>query len=235
MKQVKRRLLTAVGAGGLALLLAGQAPAVTLPGVVTEIPEEPGKTVAGVQVAKASPDLLSFEVPLYVTMAAVEGPALVCPDNYSIRNSSKAPDGSDVAIAVTGITVQKSPGSAWTLTDGVPVGKELSFSVGHVPLPSLTDADWTPVNIKVDGSAFYSTSSNQYLPIPSTDPGLRVPLAGTLPDGWTPGNKAAAPQFRLQYTVSMLDTGGHPMEVIYQGPEKGEAQQSGTPAEAAGN
>lgn len=233
----KARMWLLPSAVCLAVLMAGQAPAAEGPGLSPEpftgIPEEPGKTVAGVQVSKAVSDHLSFEVPLYVTMAAVEGPELLCPGNYSIRNTSKAPDGSAAAIAVTGLTVQKAPGSTWTLAD-VPVsGRQLSFSVGKVPLPELPDDNWKPVNIKVADSAFYSVDSGQYRPIPST--GLLLPLEGRLPAGWSPESKAgAAAQFRLRYSVSLLDKGGNPIGVVYQGPVKEEAQQSVSPNAGGG-
>lgn len=95
---------------------------------------------------------LSVEVPLYLTLAVVKEPTtaaqLVAPDNYYIKNTSKAANGNDVAsysVGITGVHIDSLSGG-WTLADyaTTPTGTSKTMTL------NFTGNPWFYDNTQVD-------------------------------------------------------------------------------------
>lgn len=235
MKKTTNRLLWAAVAlvalsGVTALAAPGSNP---LPGVLPQdIPfntPAPGETLVGVQVTRQDPQTLTFEVPLYMTVAVVNGAGgvdatVVCPTAYAIKSTTVAADNTPADIAVTGMAVKGATGGSWSLAQGTPTGpNSIGLSIGGVRLPDVAKGDGglKPVDLKAAGSMFYT--AGKYTPVPNDNIGLTLPIEGFLPAGTkVTADKAPTPQFRCIYTVSLLDTNKAPIGVLYGGPSKAE-------------
>lgn len=233
----KRRLLC----GGLALGLAGAIAggALAAPALAAPVPTQEGKTAVGVQTVDVAPTSLSYTVPLYLTVAAAAdmsgGSRLVVPEGYSLRNTTgSAPDGSYPDIVVTDVEVRGIPGGTWSLRAQPASGKELSLSVGDLVLPDVNAGNTKPQQADLKGSSnsFYDSVNGAYRQIPGGPESAAVPLPidGALAPGFTPGDAKAAAQFRIKYTVSLLDRNGNPVGISYEGPSKEEMANPGTTA-----
>lgn len=103
-----------------------------------DIPYVDGETSLGVQVVESVPsDTLSFEVPLYVTMAVEDlNEQVILPDNYGITNLSTNHLGQGVDMAV--IWVEATPRSTndyWKFVEETPeLENEMQFNIGGIPV-----------------------------------------------------------------------------------------------------
>lgn len=225
-----RRFLGAGLALGLAGIFSGGALAASFPTA------QPGKTAVGVQTADMDPQNLSFTVPLYLTVAAVSdkagSPGVIVPEGYLLRNTtSSTPDGSYPGIVVTKLDVQGVAGGTWSLKGDPTARKDIRLSVGGLVLPDVNAGKGTPKSVETNAAdnSFYDAGTGKYRPIPG-GPGaeaLVLPVAGSLSPGFVPGEERAAAQFRIRYTVSLLDGQGAPVGISYEGPAKEAAAEPG--------
>lgn len=201
---------------------------------LTEEQEEYGHSTFSVIVGQQNADTVSFEVPLYVTMAAIGGQEeLLVPTNYSITNTSgkyiddDTEDVDSYSIIVAGISFTKLESATYSTveTKGTEY-YELMFSLGGITMPPISrdEAEITvDVNMTTQGSVFYSGS--QYTIIPAIgDTELPIPLVATLSD--VPNfesNKAATAQYKICYTVSPVNAGGDVLGFVYAGDNKADA------------
>lgn len=222
-------LLSALGMAAYAAPIP--VPTATVDPEIDIGPGTPDKTTVGVAVSQASPQVLSVEVPLYVTVAVTNDangtgqPGFVAPtESYKIKNRTYNPDGSIADVGVTGISVSGvGTGGLWSIVPAVnnaSVNKEVSLSIGGIPLPAVNaaDADSVPVNIKVAGSPFYDLTAGRFLPVDPAGTGQELTIAGAVSEAYSVGDSvAAAPQFRLKYTIALLDSAGRPIGVTAAG------------------
>lgn len=199
-------------------------------GELTDDQEEYGHTTLSILYAKQNPNNVSFEVPLYVTMAATGGKtSITMPTNYSIKNTSaKYVEGNDdiaaYDIAVVGINFTKLKGATYaTVESAGTTAYEMLFSIGGVIMPAINiesgevslDAD-----MKANTSVFYS--NNQFKAIPASgDVELNIPLSATL--GTAPyfdGNNTPVAQFKVCYTVGAMNASGDVLGSVYAGDNK---------------
>ena len=233
MEKTTNRLLWAalalVALSGVTALAApvSNPPSGILPQDIPFSTPAPGETLVGVQVTRQDPQKLTFEVPLYMTVAVVNGAGdtdatVVCPTAYAIKSTTVSADGTEADIAVTGMAVKGAAGGSWSLAQGTPTGpNSIGLSIGGVRLPDVAkgDGEVKPVDLKAAGSLFYTTGTQKYTPIPNDNIGLTLPIQGFLPAGTkVTADKAPTPQFRCIYTVSLLDKIGAPIGVLYDGP-----------------
>lgn len=245
---IKRRVLRGLLCAALTAALVVPLSALTYGPVAPDgFPDavDPGKTLVGVQTADTDSSSLSYTVPLYITLAVTNQkgtPTVLAPDNYRMTNSSLTPNNSPAAIAVTGIDVEGVKGRTWKLTPHPQVAQsgqpsEISLSLGDVILPELaTDATKAvPANIKVNTphNAFYNAGDGTYKPIAGKDKGgTSIPIVGKLATGFTIDQDVpVVPQFRIHYTVSLLNKANKPIGMFYQGPDptKSNPSAGGTP------
>lgn len=218
---------------GMAAALAGALAAGALAAAVPPFPgAKPGETTVGVQTVDIDPARLSFTVPLYLTVAATQDadgvPQVIAPDGYLLRNTTgSVPDGSYPEIAVSGVRVHSVPGGTWSLAANPEAQKEISLTIGGLPLPALA-AGGGPVDAALTAaeSEFYDYEAGTLKPIPGgpAAPGKNLTVVGALSADFTPEEKRAAAQFRITYTVSLLDEGGQPVGVFYEGPTAEDAK-----------
>lgn len=241
LKKSLRRLLAALAAcsaltaGGMAL---GVSPPPGFP------PTQPGKTTVGVQTADLPPDNLSFTVPLYLTVAAIPSPGggqIIAPDGYALRNTTaKLPNGSYPDIAVTGLEVSGVAGGTWSLSATPTQAKEVSLTIGGVTLPEVSAASQTPAaaDLTAGDNSFYDPAgkgSFRSVPGGPDAEALPLPVSGVLSSAFSADPARAAAQFRVTYTVSLLDGAGMPVGAYYGGPTGAEAAAPApTPAPTAG-
>lgn len=177
-------------------------------------------------------DQLSFEVPLYVTMAVVDNQnKVVTPDNYRIYNTTRVdPDNYQTAwdIGITGVSFTKLPGSTYKTIDNATTfdaGKkdEIKLSIGGVWMPALGSAATATVDLtnaaNYDGTVntpLYNQADGKPTPIKGGQ-FLALPINGEVrPDTRTAS--AAAAQFKVTYMVSALDKNtGKPIGNPYAG------------------
>lgn len=194
------------------------------------IPYVDGETSLGVQVVDSTPsDTLSFEVPLYVTMAVadLDGDVIV-PDEYGITNFSQDPNNTGVDIAVVWVeATSRSTNSYWnfveTLTevDDVDEGEEqnidneMVLNIGGIPV--VIDGD-EPTLLDLHNSVFYNNEESKYVPIAYEDR-VQLDIVGKVKPSLRTADdsKTAVAQFSIKYTVSQLDESGEPVGVYYEG------------------
>ncbi|MGO5116315.1 hypothetical protein ACTQ33_15115 [Candidatus Avoscillospira sp. LCP25S3_F1] len=187
---------------------------------------QPGQTAVGVQVTGANVDVLSYEVPLYVTLAVVDHGGqteVICPDAdaYYIENTSPTrPDGQETAVAVTEVTVSTVPGGTWDLVEGTPdAAGELALTIGGLALPAVEAGTGTSFTVEIAQSAdsvFYADTA--YVELTGSNRQLSLPIAGEAV-ALDAESKPAA-QFKLRYTVSLLDADGDPIGVFVENPTR---------------
>lgn len=187
---------------------------------------QPGQTAVGVQVTGANVDVLSYEVPLYVTLAVVDNGGqteVICPDAdaYYIENTSPTrPDGQETAVAVTEVTVSSVPGGTWDLVTGTPdAAGEVALTIGDLALPAVEAGTGTSSTVEIAqsaDSAFYADQA--YVKLTGNNRQLSLPITGEAV-GLGEESKPAA-QFKLRYTVSLLDADGDPIGVFVENPTR---------------
>ena len=187
--------------------------------------------------AAVSTTQISFEVPLYVTMAAVNGAeSMVVPsaDKYFIRNTCRADaEGKKQALGICGIKAEM--GELWAIKS-VPGEKyDMSFTLGGYPFGDLakkekrTFFDRTDWNQKLtETNAFFlkaedNTAAGNKKPglVPITDK-LELPIQSAIANAERKNTKTV-PAFQVIYTVCAVDDQGQPMASVYVGNDKEEA------------
>lgn len=170
----------------------------------------------------------SFEVPLYITTAAVSNKAeLLCPENYDIKNTGST------NIGVLSLTVAKADGSTWeTVTTDPLADKKVKLTIGGLTLPEVTDAkkSATVTFLKTqDDCAFYGKTTGKTNKLTAIEPSNTLSAAAAA-GASTKGleitgkvfsqkrsNIKAAAQFKVTYVVSALDNNGDPIGITYVG------------------
>lgn len=194
----------------------------------------------------------SFEVPLYVTMAAVSNAdyeagtpgkdfdpsKLVTPEGYDIKNSSTK-GGS--AIAIRTLDVEMYDTATWSIIENgqAPNGdKEMTFSIGTLNLKAQTKGTTHTYGIKGSGATtefdapgtFSGTdggmkelTAGQYMSTGSTNVGKGITLQGNIKSAVrTKGDTVA--QFRVVYHMVATDGKGNvKTAAAYVGDNKKEA------------
>lgn len=187
-----------------------------------------GNTTISIMQAKVDPHNVSFTVPLYVTLAVVEGePDVKVPDNYGITNTSTAAEGTvddNYNIGVTAMSFERLGDYKTVKAENVGNDpKNIYLNIGGMDMPALD-----------------STSASQIAPVPMTGGVLGTPTAptpitvgefkkleinGTVSTTHTPprDEAAAAAQFKVRYTISLLDSHDKPMGWVYAGDDRTQA------------
>lgn len=184
-----------------------------------DIPLVPGETSVGLQVTETLPNAISFEVPLYITAAIIDGKSdVVVPDNYGIKNTTINSNSKEIVIAVTKVMLKAHPTMGeWTLTGKTPsTDDELQINLGGIP---LIDATEDGVLMDLTNSIFYNKDTEQFIPIPYGEE-LNIPIVANVLDTFRISeNQKAVAQFKIYYSVSVLDTNGEPigLDIFYEG------------------
>ena len=216
----------------LAVMVASQGiPVLAKP--ATNNPTGDQHTTIGIMEADKDISNTSFEVPLYITTAAISGQTnLLCPTGYDIKNSAQ--DGSP-DIGVVSMTVQRV--GQWNTVDTAPtVGKkqDVKLTIGDFTLPSVNAGQ--PQNTVVFSERktncdFYKNDKLTAIPAgktlsqvtrgkaPAEEGYTGLPITGTVSSD-TRTNKKATAQFRITYIVSTLDGTGAPIGSTYVGDSK---------------
>lgn len=206
----------------------------SVPVFATTAPTDRGKTQLRVGVAQATPDMVSFEVPLYLTMCVTKevngtNSKVVMPTKeYYIRNTTP-----DIPLAVTGMGTAGVAGGDWSLVDRITpgaTGKELTFGIGGVRLPAVSAGDTSvkTLDIRAQESSFYDAANGRFRLIGAEDTvsgqTTVLEVSAEVADAYTPSDQpGAVAQFRVMYTVSCVDPLGNVMDKDYNGPGREEA------------
>lgn len=191
-------------------------------------------TTIGIMESTTEVGQASFEVPLYITTAAVTGKdRLICPTGYDIRNTSQTN-----AIGVVSVTVEKVDGGSWDLVVDTPTSdKKVKLTIGELVLPAVNDGHKTETiqiatDTRAQNTVFYDAAKNSKLraiPVNQTlaqaaggDVGNGLSITGLIQAKDRSNIKAAA-QFRVKYVVSALDANGAAIGNIYVGDSKAAA------------
>lgn len=220
----KKKLLLALVA---ALAVSQGIPVLAAP--ANNTPTGDQHTTIGILEAEKDISQTSFEVPLYITTAAISGQTkLLCPTGYDIKNTSQ-----DGSIGVVSMTVQKV--GDWNTVENTPTNeKEVKLTIGDFTLPSVNDAA-TPKTVvfskKGTDCAFYKNNKLTAIPAgqtlakaaggkgPTEEGYTGLGITGTVKNV-TRNNKKAAAQFRITYIVSALDNNGEVIGNTYVGDDK---------------
>lgn len=200
----------------------------------TTAPGDRGKTQLRVGVSQATPDTVSFEVPLYLTMCVtkeqngIDSKVVVPTEEYYIRNRTP-----DIPLAVTRVGAAGVVGGNWALVDAITpgeTGRELTFTIGGVRLPAVPAGDPTvrELDLRTQDSVFYDAANRRFRLIGAEDPtdgeNTVLEVSAEVADAYVPSDRAGATaQFRVMYTVSSVDPAGNVMDKDYTGPSREEA------------
>lgn len=182
-------------------------------------------TVFGVMLA-ASQKNISFEVPLYVTMAVTGGfERVTAPGNYTLKNTSV----NNLDVGVIGMQVEKVTGSGWNLVAATPAtDKEMQLAIAGIPLPPLANAA-APIevinlasnaniaNVTTGVSPLGQWLNGEWVPTRiAKDQTITLPISGTV-QSIKRTDAGAAAQFIVTYVVSAMDAGGTSLINTYAG------------------
>ena len=137
-------------------------------------------------VARENSADVSFEVPLYYTMAIVKADSadhqgnasrVLQPMDDSIKNTTyeKDANGNDkenalVELAVASVRIKKAPYSNWDVVDSftgteTATDRKMKVSIGRLPMPSLEgkkDGEYRSAEINKYDSVFYNLNTGKY-------------------------------------------------------------------------
>ncbi len=204
-----------------------------------------GKTKVNLGVTEVKNSTVSYEVPLYCTLAIVEEKGkntVFTPSNYDIKNTA---ENKEKKLAVTGLAVSSVKGGQWKLgteeeinklTQAGSGEKIMSLVVGEVDLKKfgtvgnlvklgeLGNSDkLTIVDLTAKNNAFckYDKTNETFVYSVIGKDLTNISLSGNVSQSYKVTTKRATAQFRLYYTVSVLNDNGN---VIggwsYKGPDK---------------
>lgn len=212
--------------------VATSLPRAPLPGDDTHEPSQGerdanGSTTIGIMQAKVDPSNMSFEVPLYVTMAVVDDDAVVkVPTNYSIKNTTTPDAGKEQYqnIGVVGMSFEKLGSSTFNTVAANPTDNaDIVLSIGGVVMPTLSSAGVSPVTL---GGVFVDSGKPKPIPVTVGANELNLPLVGTVASA-TRAEAATVAQFKVKYTLSMLSSTGEAMGSVYAGDDANAAGMPG--------
>lgn len=235
----KRNFLTTAA---LAALVAAQMamPIMAAP-ATNQIPagSDQHTTIGIVEASSVSAAQASFDVPLYLVVAAVSGQGNIqAPTNYKISN--KAATGGK-SIGVTKMQIENLgeynanslATSAWAIVDGnngsptINNQRQIALQLGSLWMPSTVDkAKNEKVAVTFGANTFFQgTDDNSgkatYKPI-EAGKDMDIPVNGQVQNTTRTDGKATS-QFKVTYTVSPLDDNNQPLSAIYVGDDKKDA------------
>lgn len=228
-----KKFLSGALAAALALSLTTPALAAGYPPPLQGDAEQVAQSDTTIAIFESKADItqLSFEVPLYVTMAVVDQKAqVVTPDNYGIFNTSGGKNPTDFDIGIIGVSFTKLVGSTYNTVGSGAVGNDtdIKLSIGGVWMPAL-NAEGAAADVNLGDTASYDTTvaAADALYNPNAAGGakptaiapntfFKLPIKGTV-QAATRDNKAAVAQFKVNYTVAALDDQGNPIGAVYTG------------------
>lgn len=187
-----------------------------------------GHTTFSIVESTLDPTNVSFTVPLFVTMAVVDGSTDVkVPSNYEITNTSKGSGtGVDAIpaldIAVTAMTFEKLATSTYNTVASGGGAKDIALSIGGLMMPALNSVGTVAVDVTSGANAFFN-GTDKYTQI-AADESINLPLVATL--GAAPedlDNAKAVPQFKVKYVVSAVDAATGNLLPVYAGDDKNAA------------
>lgn len=199
-------------------------------------PQGDQHTTIGIMEAAEKVGQASFEVPLYVTTAAISNETkLMCPEGYDIKNTSKGDDAHK--IGVLAVTVEKI--GDWDIKSTPTTEKEVKLTIGDLTLPDVNNTKKTATvdfvkNYNLGDNAFYGKTTAGKVTAIEKDKTLSeaaggpavgtatykgLDITGTVANKVRTNKKAAA-QFRVTYVVSALDAQGEPIGNTYVGDDK---------------
>ena len=186
-----------------------------------------GKTEVNLGVTEVTDSSVSYEVPLYCTLAVVDRGdkrEVVTPTNYYISDTGK---NKEKQLAVTGLAVSTVQKGTWNLkTQGEienqnATAKFIKLSVGEVDLKEVNLQDekkLTTLDLQANENSFYNKNENKYKIIGKK---LSIPITGQVSQNYKiTSSQPTTAQFRLYYTVSVLDNLGNVKGTwSYEGPD----------------
>lgn len=174
---------------------------------------------------------VSFEVPLYVTMAAVKGDAeLKVPTGYYIKNTNA--EAANNPIGVINIDVKPEGWSIVSERTAPSADKEMQFTLGDVKFKAATAGgdvvnmyNWdneTEKNVFLDSIASYTDlNSKTHNKVYQITDKLDLNLAGKVQQLSTRKNSNTVAAFKVVYTIAAIDpTTGQPKGATYVGDSK---------------
>lgn len=232
----KRNFLTTAT---LAALVAAQMAMPVMAQPATNKPGTDQHTTIGISEAKKkSAAQASFDVPLYLVVAAVENQEdIEKPDNYKIENKTEG-----YAIGVTKMQIENLAeykasdldNSGWVIVDnnnGNPTldnKRKIALQLGTgLWMPDTTSAgQGKKVDVQFDVNSFFrgedtAAGKPTYKKIENGTP-LDIPVSGKV-QPTIRADKKATSQFKVTYTVSPLNADGTVFTATYVGDKKDEA------------
>lgn len=196
--------------------------------------EGSGHTIIGILEATELPEQVSFEVPLYVVVAAVPGSDKVmapAAGRYHIANGK----GSKSNIGVIRMSIERVKGATWKTVEDTPKdAKEIRLSIGDYVIPALS-GELEQKNVEIynaqkDTKFTKQEKINNQIVYQQIAPNEKIDLdiAGIITNEKTRVSKAAAAQFRVKYVVSVLDEKKLPIGNVYVGNDEFLAFPQGT-------
>lgn len=214
-KRMKATTLAAILALSLSapVLAAGPAPGSgggTPPGE-DEIKANADTTISIFSTASSQANM-SYTVPLYVTMAIANQDAVVkVPTNYGITNTTKNDDkGKQPKIGVTNMSFEKIKADGFNTVAADPTDANgILLKIGHETMPALSAKG---LQTMVPSGDILVTDGK-----PTQIGGyLDLPIQGTV-QKTDRTDSATAAQFRLKYTVSLINGSGEALGAVYAG------------------
>lgn len=165
---------------------------------------------------------ISYTVPLYVTLAVVNGQTDVkTPTNYAITNTTSADDPAHAdtttpKIGVTNMSLERLSATAFKTVETAPATdkKEIMLTIGGETMPAVSDVNivhsFTPKS-----STFFKDGKT--VGLLGT---VALPITGTVAMANDRTETATAAQFRVKYTVSLLDGAGQALGAVYAGDDR---------------
>lgn len=210
-KRMKATTLAAI------LALSVSAPALAAgPGTIANNANANADTTISIFSTSSSQANMSYTIPLYVTMAVANMDTDVkVPTNYDIVNTTAVDDkGKQPSIGVTQMSFEKLSTSGYNTVVGAPAtANDIQLTIGGETMPALSTqgaADpWAPKGaVLVENGAPKKIIGTQNLAIKGT---VTAAARSDLP---------TAAQFRLKYTVSLIDASGHALGAVYAGDDR---------------
>lgn len=175
-------------------------------------------TTISILTTKSTQPNISYTVPLYVTMAVVNQDDVVkVPTNYKITNTTPLDNGVQPSVGVTNMSFEKLNDTGFKTVDAAAdLGADANniyLTIGGAKMPKLSAKGIKPVPLT--GSVFVN-DNNKPRPLGEADLNKDLTITGKVvktdrDDG------ATTAQFRLKYTVSLLNATGDALGAVYAG------------------